>query len=154
MLEFRRIYVAFFLTSVGFSASGCDSPANEHWVEVGGSRYIVEIADDNSERARGLMFRDSLQPDHGMLFIHEREEPQAYWMKNTKIPLDILYFDASRKLVSIQRDVPACTLGNRCPSYPSKGPARYVLELNAGEAKRLELGIGDEIRFSDSIPHP
>ena len=133
--------------------SACAS-ARTPWVEIAGERFQVEVADDDDERARGLMFRDSLPADHGMLFIHDRQEPQAYWMKNTRIPLDILYFDGSRKLVSIQRDVPACTLGNRCPSYPSEGPARYVLELNAGEAARLGLRAGDELLLADSIQHP
>src|SRR5690606_1211023 len=73
--------------------AGCASGA---WVEPGGQRYSVEIADDDAERARGRMFRDALPADHGMLFVHEREEPQAYWMKNTRIPLDILYFDNER----------------------------------------------------------
>ena len=53
-------------------------------------------------------------------------------MKNTKIPLDILYFDQDRKLVSVQQRVPPCSLGDRCPPFPSEGPALYVLELNAG----------------------
>ena len=53
------------------------------WVEVGGERFTVEIADDDAERARGLMFRDELATGTGMLFIHDAEEPQAYWMKNT-----------------------------------------------------------------------
>src|SRR5690606_17237690 len=109
------------------------------WVELGGERYSVEVADDDAERARGLMFRDRLEPGHGMLFIHEREAPQAYWMKNTRIPLDILYFDDARTLVAQRRNVPPCSLGDRCPSYPSGAPARYVLELNAGEAARLQL---------------
>src|SRR5690606_28276109 len=61
------------------------------WVELGGQSYSVEIADDDAERARGLMFRDRLEAGHGMLFIHEVEAPQAYWKKNTRIPLDILY---------------------------------------------------------------
>src|SRR3546814_15102210 len=80
------------------------------------------------------MFRDELPAGHGMLFIHDRLAPQAYWMKNTRIPLDILYFDDQRRLVSQQRDVPPCSAGNRCPPYPSSAPARYVLELNAGKA--------------------
>jgi uncharacterized membrane protein (UPF0127 family) len=81
------------------------------------------------------MFRDQMAADHGMLFIHDREEMQAYWMKNTKIALDILYFDSQRKLVSQQRDVPPCSAGDMCPPCPSGGPARYVLELSAGQAE-------------------
>lgn len=125
--------------------------ASDAWVELGGQRYSVEIADDDAERARGLMFRDRLDEGHGMLFIHDVEAPQAYWMKNTRIPLDILYFDDDRRLVSQQRGVPPCTLGDRCPAYPSNAPARYVLELNAGEAARLQLQDGATITFSPGI---
>ena len=131
--------------------AGCASDS-AHWVELGGKRYQVEIADNDDERARGLMFRDSMESDRGMLFIHDTEEPQAYWMKNTRIPLDILYFDNARKLVSQQRDVPACTLGDGCPPYPSDAPARYVLELNAGQAEKLNLKDGDTLTLSKSIP--
>lgn len=132
------------------SLSACAS-ARSPWVELGGHRYAIEIADDDAERARGLMFRESMQSDRGMLFIHELQEPLAYWMKNTKIPLDILYFDNTRKLVSQQRDVPPCSLGDACPSYPSDVPARYVLELNAGEAARLKLEDGAVLTFSPGI---
>ena len=131
--------------------SGC-AGASQPWVEVGGQRYAIELADDDAERARGLMFRDAMAIDQGMLFIHDAEEPQAYWMKNTKIALDILYFDGRRKLVAQQRDVPPCSLGDACPSYPSDAPARYVLELNAGEAARLGLKDGAEMKFSPDIP--
>lgn len=133
--------------------SGCAS-AGASWVELGGQRYLVEIADDDAERARGLMFRDAMPIDHGMLFIHDREEPQAYWMKNTRIALDILYFDQTRKLVAQQRDVPPCSLGDGCPPYPSEAPARFVLELNAGEAARLKLQDGAQLRFGPGIPSP
>jgi len=137
----------------GLLLSGC-AMGNGEWVELGGQRYSVEIADDDAERARGLMFRDSMPADHGMLFIHDYEEPQSYWMKNTRIPLDILYFDNGRHLVSQQRDVPPCALGDGCPPYPSDAAARYVLELNAGEAARLKLQNGTELKFSNGIPHP
>lgn len=130
--------------------SGCASASS--WVELGGQRYKVEVADDDAERARGLMFRDQLAPGTGMIFLHDREEPQAYWMKNTRIALDILYFDNARKLVAQQRDVPPCSAGNACPSYPSNAPARYVLELNAGEAAKLKLQNGAELKFSSDIP--
>ena len=132
---------------------GCAS-AGTPWVELGGQRYLVEIADDDPERARGLMFRDELPTGRGMLFIHDREEPQAYWMKNTRIALDILYFDDMRRLVAQQRDVPPCSLGDGCPPYPSDAPARFVLELNAGEAARLKLQDGVELRFGPGIPVP
>ena len=128
---------------------GC---AGNSWVELGGQRYSVEVADDPEERARGLMFRDELAAGTGMLFIHERQEPQAYWMKNTRIPLDILYFDESLALVAQQRDVPPCSLGDRCPPYPSAGPAMYVLELNAGDAAALGVARGDTLSFGPGIP--
>ena len=130
--------------------SGCASAGS--WVELGGQRYKVEVADDDAERARGLMFRDELATGHGMIFVHDREEPQSYWMKNTKIPLDILYFDDARKLVAQQRDVPPCSAGDACPSYPSHAPARYVLELNAGEAAKLKLENGAELTLGGGIP--
>jgi hypothetical protein len=139
------------LFALTLMVSGCAS-ASGPWVEIGGERFTVEIADDDAERARGLMFRDTLADGSGMLFIHESESPQAYWMKNTRIPLDILYFDDDRKLVSQQRGVPPCSAGNNCPSYPSDQPARYVLELNAGEAARLKLEEGAELTFGKGIP--
>jgi len=132
------------------SSTGCAS-ADAPWVELGGKRYLVEVADDDAERARGLMFRNELPQGRGMLFIHDREEPQAYWMKNTRIALDILYFDDALTLVSQRRDVPPCSAGNACPSYPSNAPARYVLELNAGEAARLQLSDGARLRLAPAL---
>ena len=107
--------------------------------------FNVEIADDNSERARGLMYRDQMAADAGMLFLFDRQEPQAFWMKNTKIPLDILYFDNGWILVGWSLNTPPCSLGDRCPSYPSQAPARYVLELNAGTAERIGVKLGDKL---------
>lgn len=145
----RTINAALLLSL--FTLSGCATGSN-NWVELAGQRYQVEIADDDAERTRGLMFRDELPSGHGMLFIHDAEAPQAYWMKNTRIPLDILYFDSNRRLVSQQREVPPCALGDGCPPYPSNAPARYVLELNAGEAARLKLELGAELKFGGAIP--
>ena len=140
------------LACVGLLLSACASGGT--WVEIGGQRYTVEVADDDAERSRGLMFRDEMAADRGMLFVHEREEPLAYWMKNTRLALDILYFDDAATLVSQQRDVPPCSLGDRCPSYPSDAPARFVLELNAGEAARLGLNDGAVLKFGPGIGRP
>jgi uncharacterized membrane protein (UPF0127 family) len=134
------------------STAGCATADGGSWVELKGKRFSVEIADDDAERQRGLMFRDEMPADHGMIFIHDEEMPQAYWMKNTKIPLDILYFDHARKLVSAQERVPPCSLGDQCPPFASEEPALYVLELNAGLAESLGVKAGDELIFGPGVP--
>jgi len=140
---------AFGLAAASLSA--CASTAGDgHWVELKGKRFNVEIADDDAERARGLMFRDEMAADHGMLFVHEDEEPQSYWMKNTHIPLDIIYFNHERRLVSVAH-APPCSLGDQCPPFPSEGPALYVLELNAGTTETLGTKPGDELKFGPGI---
>jgi uncharacterized membrane protein (UPF0127 family) len=130
--------------------AGC-AHARDGWVELAGKRYTVELARNDAERERGLMFRERMDEGRGMLFVHEREEPLAYWMKNTLIPLDILFFDNQRRLVAQQRDVPPCTLGDACPPYPSNAPARYVLELNAGQAAKLRLQNGATLRIDPHV---
>ena len=144
----RTTLSAFALLALS-SASGCVSGGE--WVELKGTRIAIELADDHDERARGLMHRDRLAAGSGMLFVHADEERQAYWMKNTRIPLDILYFDAERRLVSVTH-APPCSLGDRCPPHPSAGPALYVLELNAGDAAAMGVERGDEIVFGPGIP--
>jgi uncharacterized membrane protein (UPF0127 family) len=145
-----RSLLMLLAATVLTSLAGCAS-ADGAWVELAGHRYTVEVAADDASRARGLMFRDSMPASQGMLFIHDSEEPQAYWMKNTRIALDILYFDAQRKLVSQQRDVPPCSAGNACPPYPSNAPALYVLELNAGQAQAIGLKDGEELKVSPDL---
>jgi len=143
--------IAALAVTTGVLLAGCASADPTPWVELKGKRYAVEIADDDAKRARGLMFRDEMAADHGMLFIHDAEVPQAYWMKNTKIPLDILYFDHQRKLVSAQTRVPPCSAGDQCPPFPSEGAALYVLELNAGTAEAIGAKPGDELTFGPGI---
>ena len=116
--------------------------SGEPRVELGGTTFKVEIADTAEKQALGLMFRDSMPDDEGMIFIFPNEAPRSFWMKNTRIPLDIMYFDKDLKMVSISADTPPCRV-SRCPSYPSTGPAMYVLELNAGKASELGVGPGD-----------
>lgn len=118
-------------------------------VEINGKSFKVEIADTDPERAIGLMYRDKMPDSHGMIFLFDAEYPQAFWMKNTLIPLDIMYFDAQFRFVSASYHTPPCRETNdaMCPGYPSTGPAKYVLELNAGVGERLGLKAGDPIRF-------
>jgi len=143
-----RIICLLFLF---FILPACSSLQSKQWVEIRGQRFSVEVADTFEERQRGLMFRDTLEKDTGMLFIHDVEEPQAYWMKNTHIPLDILYFSRDLKLVSAQERVPPCSAGDRCPPYPSDGAALYVLELNAGSVELFKIQTGDVMKVSADI---
>ena len=134
--------------------AGCASAASPTHAPVTvvlhGQRFSVELATDNAQRQRGLMMRQSLPADHGMLFVFPRTEPQAFWMKNTLIPLDILYFDTERRLVSMQLDVPPCK-ADPCPTYPSDAPAIYVLELSAGTAQRIGAKPGDVLKIDGEI---
>lgn len=141
----------FSLLLLVFTLPACSSLQSRPWVEIRGQRFSVEVADTFEERQRGLMFRDELAKDTGMLFIHVTEEPQAYWMKNTRIPLDILYFSKDLKLVSAQERVPPCSAGDRCPPYPSEGPALFVLELNAGSVELFKIQPGDVMKISSNI---
>lgn len=120
--------------------------AAEPSVELKGHRFDVELALDAASQQRGLMFRDAMPADHGMLFVFDRPTVQTFWMKNCRMPLDILYFDEKYKLVSVQERVPPCqSADNNCPVYPSTGPAQYVLELNAGTAEKLGVKAGDAL---------
>jgi uncharacterized protein len=103
----------------------------------------VEVAADDAERARGLMYRPYMPDSVGMLFIFENAEPQAFWMKNTHIPLDIIYVDSNKKIVSIQKNARPYNE----ESLPSFGDAQYVVEVNAGFTDRNNIGVGDQIRF-------
>jgi uncharacterized membrane protein (UPF0127 family) len=115
-------------------------------VELKGQDFSVEIADNDAAREHGLMDRTEMAADHGMLFVFQDDAPRAFWMKNCKFAQDMLFFDADRRLVSVQHDVPPCT-ADPCPPYSSGAPARYVLELNAGQARKLGVSPGDELQI-------
>ncbi|MDX1571338.1 MAG: DUF192 domain-containing protein [Xanthomonadales bacterium] len=115
-------------------------------VELAGKTYRVEIADDPRERALGMMFREEMDPDTGMFFIFKEEAPRSFHMKNCKIHLDILFFDADFRLINAHHNVPPCYT-RRCPGYPSEAPAKYVLELSGGQARALPLEPGIRLRF-------
>jgi uncharacterized membrane protein (UPF0127 family) len=117
-------------------------------VTLDGHRFTVELATTPEQQARGLMQRTSMPADHGMLFVFAHDQPRTFWMKDTLIPLDMLFFDAGHRLVAIRADARPCK-ADPCKLYPSGVAARYVLELNAGEAVKLGARKGDVITFSD-----
>ncbi len=104
----------------------------------------VEIAETPDERAKGLMFRKSLGETDGMLFIFEERGRHAFWMKNTLISLDLFWLDRSGKVVSIAEAIPPCKTPE-CPTYPPTAEADYVLEVNAGFAKKHKVKVGDTL---------
>ena len=108
------------------------------------ARVFVEVPDDREEFARGLMFRNHLPWNAGMLFAFNEEEPRRFWMKNTLIPLDMIFVDSSSKIIDIKENVPPCEQ-EECPSYPSREPAQYVLEVNAGFVQEKGVKIGDRL---------
>jgi len=134
--------LALFLSTFLCSACVAQGPS----VVLKSQRFSVELAETSDKQALGLMFRDELPEDHGMLFIFPSESMRSFWMKNTRIPLDILYFDSNLHLVSMAQQAQPCRT-QRCPSYRSEGPARYVLELNGGKAAELGVQPGDVLEL-------
>lgn len=106
----------------------------------------VELAIDPETRAQGLMYRDRLAENAGMLFFFEESSVQSFWMKNTMIPLDIIWIDDGRRVVHVKENVPPCR-SDPCPSYDPGVPAKYVLELGAGVARKHRVAEGAVLRF-------
>jgi uncharacterized membrane protein (UPF0127 family) len=92
------------------------------------------------------MFRENLEWNRGMLFVFDEERTLSFWMKNTLIPLDMLFIDADLRIIDVKENVPPCK-EDPCPSYTSEQPAKYVLEVNSGFALKNNLEIGDMISF-------
>ncbi len=113
-----------------------------------GMTIFAELADTTEKRARGLMFRESLAKDRGMLFTFPQPQHWTFWMKNTRIPLDIIWMDRNKKIVHVERNVPACPrTDDGCPQYQPNEEASYVLELAAGMAEALRLHRGVKLQF-------
>lgn len=113
-----------------------------------GVTILAEVADTTEKRARGLMFRDSLPEDRGMLFTFPEPQHWSFWMKNTRIALDIIWMDRDKKVVHVERNVPGCNRSDDgCPQYQPNESALYVLELPAGRADSLRLRRGATLRF-------
>ncbi|MCK7592038.1 DUF192 domain-containing protein [Subsaxibacter sp. CAU 1640] len=104
----------------------------------------IEIADDDYQTQTGMMYRDSMEDNQGMLFVFQDARFHSFYMKNTRIPLDIIYIGADKKIVSFQKNAKAFDE----TSLPSEAPAQYVLEINAGLADKWNLAVGDSIDYS------
>jgi len=110
--------------------------------------YQVEYAVTSEERSRGLMWREFLDEDEGMLFIYDKETSPSFWMRNTFIPLDMIFIGSDLTIKHIERDVPPCSpQAPRCYTYKASEPVQYILEINAGLTEQNDINVGDSVSF-------
>lgn len=138
--------LAAWASALVLAAGAAGAACREDVVDLRGpggmARFTVEIADEPEERARGLMFREDLPESHGMLFLFDRVAPVSFWMRNTPLPLDLIFLRADGTVRRVTEDaVPFSDA-----SMPSGGPVRAVLEINAGLAERFGIEEGSEMR--------
>jgi uncharacterized membrane protein (UPF0127 family) len=110
----------------------------------GAQVFMVEVVREEKERNRGLMFRESMAKDRGMLFDYDPPQEISFWMKNTFIPLDIIFIDVEGKIISIAEKTTPLSL----TPLPSGGEARGVLEINGGLSEKLGIKVGDRVHHA------
>jgi uncharacterized membrane protein (UPF0127 family) len=151
----RKILIAVF--SVAFLAlvflqslpGEKDSVDAKFYVNDSISTYAtLEVADNQTERKKGLMNRTKLGKNRGMLFVFEEEAPRGFWMKNTLIPLDMIFLDKDKEVINIETAYPEPnTSDSELKVYRSERPAKYVIEVNAGFAENNSIRPGTEVSW-------
>ncbi|WP_304638620.1 DUF192 domain-containing protein [Pseudomonas sp.] len=122
-------------------------------VELGGERFTLEVVDDEASRTQGLMGREALGTNEGMLFDFPAGTRPAIWMRNMLISLDLLFVDEQGRLEQIFREVPPCR-AMPCEIYRADRPLRFVIEVPAGTAERLGLNEGDQLQIGTRLSTP
>jgi uncharacterized membrane protein (UPF0127 family) len=117
---------------------------NSELLTINGNKIRIEIAKSSQKKSEGLCCRDSLPDDHGMLFVYDQPGDYRFWMKDTKIPLDMIWIDSNKKIVHIEEDVQPSSYPK---SFGSNDPAQYVLETNAGFVKKYQIQKRDNVAF-------
>jgi len=144
------LLLILFLSFPGSTQAGTD-PVIPGLIPItipGGIIIHAELADTPQKRAEGLMYRTHLDADRGMLFTFLQAQPWTFWMKNTKIPLDIIWMNEKKQIVHIEQNVPICTRqDDSCPQYRPNDESLYVLELAGGRAESLKLQRGSKLQF-------
>ena len=152
-MQRRRSFALFFtllLSSPCFALAGNNEvpPGLIPITIPGGTIIRAELADTPRKRAEGLMYREYLDPDGGMLFTFSQAQAWVFWMKNTKIPLDLIWMNEKKQIVHMEQRVPICArTDDSCPQYRPNEDALYVLELAAGQAESLKLQRGSKLQF-------
>lgn len=113
-----------------------------------GAVIRAEVMFRPEDMVRGMMYRDSLAPDRGMLFLHGEPGRYSYWMYQVKIPLDLIWLDADKRIVEMSPNTPPCrSKASQCPQYGGNQEALYVLELAAGSIEKHGLKLGSRLEF-------
>ncbi len=144
------IIFSFVIISILFFVKPWESQFVENKVEItfdNGLQIFVDIADIKPSRKRGLMYREKMESNEGMLFVFDTEDYYSFWMRNMKFPVDMIWIDMDNRVIHIEEDVPVC-VGEACEFYPPLKPAKYMLEINAGVASHGRIKIGDRITVS------
>lgn len=137
-----RLSGALLLVLAAPAGAACDPGLVEIRGPAGAARFHVEIADTEAERVQGLMERKSLPASSGMLFVYDRPQPVAFWMRNTLIPLDMIFVDATGVVQGVHE---GARPRDETP-IPGPGPVLAVLEINGGLARRLGIAPGAQMR--------
>jgi uncharacterized protein len=142
------LLLVLILASCGARRSAEEQLNNRMVTLPGGQRIEAEVMVRPEDMARGMMFRDSLAPDHGMLFVHTQPGYYRYWMFQVRIPLDIIWMDTDHRVAEISANTPPCTTTrDLCPTYGGHARAQFALELAGGMAAKYGLKEGDRIDF-------
>jgi uncharacterized membrane protein (UPF0127 family) len=157
----RKLYgtrgITLFFAALTIALTGCGSSETSDALHSLSTREVklpdgqiiqAEVAVQQEDLIRGLKYRESLAPDKGMVFIHDRAGNYPYWMFECKISLDMIWMDHARRIVEIEANVPPCLgAAETCPSYGGHDEAMYVLELAAGQAAKHGLRKGQTLDF-------
>ena len=141
----------FFLLALALILHGCSKPSNVtssklHEITINGKSIHVEVVSMQRKRMLGLMFREKLDKDQGMLFIYPQEQHLSFWMKNTKIPLSIAFINSNGEIAQIEAMSPYSLT-----SHTSKDKVRYALEMEEGWFKKNGIRVDGKVNFSSEI---
>ena len=140
---------AFFLWLWVKTENKAENKENQPQVCLKNDCFNIEIAKTETERERGLMFRQGLAENSGMLFIFEKTGVYPFWMKNTFIPLDMVWISEDKKVVFIHKNAQPCVEGTICEIIDPRVQADYVLEMNAGESDKAGISVGDKANLKN-----
>ncbi len=132
-LVFVTVFLAYYKSDKKFAV-----------VEIDGIKVNAEVANNFAKQAVGLMFREKLGKNDGMIFVFGKEDYHKFWMMNVKFPLDFIWISGNKTVVDVTENAQPCLIN--CTSFTSKGKAQYVLELNTGFVKENKIKVGDKVK--------